>query len=233
MTAIPYDDFEIEDEPLLTNADTAIKKVLPQRQSALRKLLGVIFASPPVDETRQETAWVDGLRGCAALLVVFSHWGGYAGVEQDPVYGAQPIFPDNLHDYHQWYRLPIFRWVFCSADSAVSIFFIISGFVLSRKSFKYINAGEYDKFITTLSSTAFRRIPRLWIPASISSLLGMIIIKQGYRTDYLYITPDSSTSLQEVVNWMRECAQMLNPFTFYDTLTTSKYEFTYARTLLR
>ena len=213
-------DFEMDFEDSLL---PSLKKTSPKEQKAVR-VLRTIFASPGPIDARLDTVWIDGLRGIACILVVFSHWSGYAGIEQDPVFGATSTYTGTV--YRQWYRLPIFRWVFCSADSAVSLFFIISGYVLSKKSLKHISDKEYEKFVMTLSSTALRRIPRLWIPASLCSLTGMIIIKQGFRRQFLYIVPESSSSIQELWNWFIECAKLSNPLAFHDVLTSSLYEFT-------
>lgn len=115
---------------------------------------------PPHDPAR-ETAWLDGLRGLAAFLVMSYHfnlnWFFPATVEEP--------WGSNLaaHAWDLW-RLPFLRLWMCSGHTQVSIFFVLSGFVLSWSPLASIRAKNHTKLYTSLSSSAFRRWIRLYLP---------------------------------------------------------------------
>lgn len=56
-----------------------------------------------------------------------------------------------------------------NGTGAVNFFFILSGFVLTRKYYKTFS-------IVNLISSAIKRLPRLWLPAGISMLVGAAIL---------------------------------------------------------
>jgi len=60
--------------------------------------------------------------------------------------------------------MPIVRTFFTGGHFAVSIFFIISGYVLSAKPLALIHAGEQVKLGDNLASALFRRWIRLFLP---------------------------------------------------------------------
>jgi peptidoglycan/LPS O-acetylase OafA/YrhL len=61
-------------------------------------------------------------------------------------------------------QLPLIRTFFTGGHFAVSVFFIISGYVLSAKPLSLIYSGEHAKLGDNLSSALFRRWLRLHIP---------------------------------------------------------------------
>lgn len=228
--AADKDDFELEESslvaPFLPDAENvdpieldASSHADSRRPGRFRQCLRSLFASTPETHGRHnsDTAWLDGLRGCASLLVVFVHWQGYAGFDGGPVYGARSVEPDSTESFEEWYRLPCFRWIYSSADAAVSIFFIISGFVLTRKSLHLMRQRRYDEFIKTLSSTVFRRIIRLWIPSTLASLSGLVVIQLRYREKYFYPQPEDHSILSELLLWALESIRLLNPYSFFQS----------------
>jgi len=64
----------------------------------------------------------------------------------------------------------------------VSIFFVISGFVLSHKALRQIRREEYSQLLSTLSSSTFRRAIRLYIPTLISVMAIGLLIQAGAFT---------------------------------------------------
>ncbi len=109
---------------------------------------------------------LDGLRGLAALSVVFLHYAlafapflvGYELTQRhtplDHAVATTPL------------QLPI------AGNFAVCIFFVLSGFVLSIKFFK-------TRESSVLTSSAARRFFRLFIPAFGSVLLAYAVVKLG------------------------------------------------------
>ncbi|KAL2177644.1 acyltransferase family-domain-containing protein [Thermothelomyces heterothallicus CBS 202.75] len=115
------------------------------------------------------TAYLDGLRGFAALMVYFHHhqlW-AHATPEGDPVF-------QNAFGSHGEYHLATFFFIrnfFSGGHFAVAIFFVISGYVLSAKPLSLIHAGEHVKLLDNLASAFFRRWFRLYIPVIVTTFV--------------------------------------------------------------
>ncbi|KAI2620867.1 acyltransferase family-domain-containing protein [Xylaria nigripes] len=104
------------------------------------------------------TAWLDGLRGIAALFVVLHHM-------------SLIWFPWAVHDgwtnsNDHLIQLPIIRLI-VSGRANVMVFFVISGYALSWKPLGLIQKEQPLKMYRALASSTFRRHPRLFIPAII------------------------------------------------------------------
>ncbi|EXJ78797.1 hypothetical protein A1O1_09199 [Capronia coronata CBS 617.96] len=104
------------------------------------------------------TAYLDGLRGFASLLVYCLHhqlW-NHSGLALESAFGF---------DGHYYLAcLPIVRIFFTGGHLAVSIFFVISGYVLSAKPLALSHSGDYNKLAENVGSALFRRWLRLYIP---------------------------------------------------------------------
>lgn len=110
----------------------------------------------------RSTAYLDGLRGFAALLV---YWGHHQLWAHDSI-GPEAIF-ENAYGYNEQYyfaTLPGIRLFFSGGHFAVSIFFILSGYVLSMKPLQLIHAGEMAKLGDNLAASLFKRWLRLYFP---------------------------------------------------------------------
>jgi peptidoglycan/LPS O-acetylase OafA/YrhL len=117
------------------------------------------------------TAYLDGLRGFAAFIVYWHHHQLWA---HDAI-GAGPIL-ENAFGYNGHYYfacLPAVRTFFTGGHFAVSVFFVISGYVLSAKPLMLIHAGEHIKLADNLASALFRRWLRLFIPVICTTFLYM------------------------------------------------------------
>ena len=94
--------------------------------------------SPTTKPQQHRTSYLDGLRGVAALFVVFAHYEAtyfpslnpawHAG-DASVVEGAQAVTPNKNNNLLQ---LPIIRAIY-TGPFMVAIFFVISGHVLSQK----------------------------------------------------------------------------------------------------
>lgn len=107
------------------------------------------------------TAWLDGLRGFAAFLVCLHH-------NQLWAHGMKGnLVLENGFGYegrHYFAALPFVRIFFSGGHFAVSIFFVISGYVLSVKSLSLIHAGQSANTVDVVGSALFRRWLRLYLP---------------------------------------------------------------------
>lgn len=62
---------------------------------------------------------------------------------------------------------------------AVGIFFIMSGYVCSIKPLKLAREGKPDEARKNIAASAFRRVVRLTIPASIATTLSWLLCQLG------------------------------------------------------
>jgi peptidoglycan/LPS O-acetylase OafA/YrhL len=120
------------------------------------------------------TAWLDGLRGFAALFVFFAHL-------QNPFHN-QFDEPYNPGTEHVWLvQLPIIRLIF-SGSAMVSVFYVVSGFSLSYNPVRLMRARSYDRLLPALASSTFRRFLRLFMPTVAVTFITMIAVMLGlYR----------------------------------------------------
>ncbi|CCG80643.1 Putative uncharacterized protein [Taphrina deformans PYCC 5710] len=144
--------------------------------SAVRALLRVLTPSilepsraPP--KSLRSTAYLDGLRGFAALMVYLGHHQAWAhelsssGVVAEHAYGYSKRF--------FFICLPGIRIFFSGGHVSVCIFFVISGYVLAAKPLALIQAGDRLKLADNLGSALFRRWLRLYIPVLGTTFLFM------------------------------------------------------------
>jgi peptidoglycan/LPS O-acetylase OafA/YrhL len=116
----------------------------------------------PSDRPPRRTAWLDGLRGFAALLVCWHHhqlWAHNAD-------GLNGMYENafGFEDKRAFVALPFVRIFFSGGHYAVSVFFVISGYVLSVKALGLIQNGDFAKVSDTIGSSLFRRWLRLYLP---------------------------------------------------------------------
>lgn len=117
----------------------------------------------------RRTAYLDGLRGFAALLVYLGH---------HQLWARESIHADNIFENGFGYNgqryfacLPGIRTFFSGGHFSVTVFFVISGYVLSTKPLQYIQSGEMLKLGDNLASALFRRWLRLHIPVICTTFL--------------------------------------------------------------
>lgn len=110
----------------------------------------------------RRTAYLDGLRGFAALLVYWGHHQLWAHESQH----ADKILENGFGYERQYYAatFPIIRIFFSGGHFAVSVFFIISGYVLSAKPLSLIQTGDHIALGDNVASALFRRWLRLYLP---------------------------------------------------------------------
>lgn len=108
----------------------------------------------------RRTSYLDGLRGFAAFVVYWLHhelWSHNASVT---------VFQDayGYDNRRHFVTLPFIRNFFSGGHFAVSVFFVLSGYVLSAKPLRLIQTGDYIQLREALSSAIFRRWIRLHLP---------------------------------------------------------------------
>lgn len=127
------------------------------------------------------TAYLDGMRGVAALAVFFCHY-FYTSFRIAEGYG----FGDNNYNFM---KLPVIR-LWYQGPPMVCVFFVISGYALSLKPLKLARAAAAPRSLTsnpspteafsaTMSSFVFRRFFRLFLPTAASTFLVVILLRIG------------------------------------------------------
>lgn len=116
------------------------------------------------------TAYLDGMRGLAAFIVFFCHY-FYSSFTIAEGWGSN----DANYDI---FKLPFLRLVY-AGPPMVAVFFIISGYALSLKPLKLARAQKWGDLTTTLSSFAFRRPLRLFLPTAISTFMIVCLLQLG------------------------------------------------------
>ncbi|XXH03942.1 Dipeptidyl-peptidase 5 [Hypoxylon texense] len=160
-------------------------------------------------EKLHPTAYLDGMRGLAALFVFFCHY----------FYTAFNIAEGWGHNgvNHEIWRLPFVRLLY-SGPSMVCIFFVISGYALSLKPLKQARSRSFDGFSQTMTSFIFRRFFRLYLPPFISTFGVMILLRLGvyemtrdFASDRKYIHNViehhpvlEETTQKQLWHWMKE-----------------------------
>ncbi|KAB5530395.1 acyltransferase family-domain-containing protein [Coniochaeta sp. 2T2.1] len=149
----------------------------------------------------RRTAYLDGLRGFAALIVYWQHhvlWAHYdtnAMLERGFGYEGKYAFA-TFHGV---------RTFFTGGHFAVTTFFVISGYVLSAKPLSLIQAGDYVKLGDNLASALFRRWLRLYIPLIATTFLYMLTWHL-FGFGKLYVSPakPQSNLWDEIWHWYAE-----------------------------
>lgn len=150
--------------------------------------------------TLHRTAYLDGLRGFAALLVFSLHhqvW-GHSGVRGEHIL-------ENAWGWDGKYYLVAFpglRLLFSGGHLAVAVFFVISGYVLSAKPLSYIQNRETTKMASNVGSSLIRRWLRLYIPVIATTFLWMTSWHLfGTKSSNPIADPPESNYLDEIWKW--------------------------------
>lgn len=168
------------------------------------------LAAPPSEESTKNssTAYLDGLRGLAALLVYIYHHLSW-------FYGPLAPFVWGLGHEGESYlvQLPFIRTFFSGGAAAVAIFFVLSGYVLSISPLQKLQRGHARKCYTGLASAVVRRPFRLYLPVIGVSLAFAVCmhLPLGLAPRVGWPQPEESI-LAELQTWVSETLKLLNPF---------------------
>ncbi|KAF7553048.1 hypothetical protein G7Z17_g3900 [Cylindrodendrum hubeiense] len=176
------------------------------------------------------TAYLDGMRGLAALFVYFCHY-GVLGYVVNHGYGWQ----GKMYDF---WRLPFLR-LWYSGPPAVSVFFVISGYALSYKPIRLMRSRKTLDFSTTMSSMIFRRAIRLFLPTTIATFMWVCLIRMGvynlskdliknrkyFRKGAGSVPPIPASAIEHFVAWGKHIFYSFTKvFDFMDRGALTKYD---------
>jgi peptidoglycan/LPS O-acetylase OafA/YrhL len=178
-----------------------------------------LFARAPAK--LRPTAWLDGLRGVAAFMVVVHHWADCSHPTASHGYGnIEDPFVDR-----EWIKLPILRLLFNSGHANVAMFFLISGFVLSYKPIELIHKRKFDALHANLSSTLLRRPARLCLPAFVVTFFVCLIVRLPIHNSnglFTYYIPPKPTLFAQLWDWFSDLPTLPDAFT-WDMIVWLKY----------
>ena len=167
---------------------------------ATRKLF--CYPSPGSLKIRQ-TSWLDGVRGVAALGVYIFHTMGCWA------YLAAAWHADE--NQNSIFQLPILRTFFVSGAPAVSVFFALSGYVLTQKSLRWMREGSRQQIYPALASSLFRRGFRLYLPPIVLTFCEMLATRFGVTPPLNFsFAPEPSLSAQ-FMDWLVQTNRLVNP----------------------
>lgn len=213
---------------------------LPTRKFfTLHNILGYPLRGDP-NVTIRETAWLDGLRGVAAFLVMVYHFNltFWFPPNIEAPYMATDLYwfreTGEVIIYTALWRLPFIRVLMTAGHAQVSIFFVLSGFVLSWGPLGSIRTGQKEKFASSLGSAVFRRWMRLYLPCFAISLWQALEVYFDLR--FVGGKEAKSNIFAQIWDWVIDSERFANPFMIdrdkytslhaYDwTMWTIPYEF--------
>lgn len=139
----------------------------------------------------EKLGFLEGLRGIAALIVVFGHFKGFLEGLTGPVTGFLQIGSLPFKISYEMLLYPFIN------PAPVPIFFVLSGYVLTVKYFKTTDPSKKkDVYL----GGAIKRYPRLMIPSLISILLVFLFLCMGWLHNFGGIaTPDLAEALRQGV----------------------------------
>ncbi|KAH8673648.1 hypothetical protein BX600DRAFT_433265 [Xylariales sp. PMI_506] len=146
------------------------------------------------------TAYLDGLRGVAALVVYVFHWS----------YLWFPFLRDGWGipgGANLFLQLPVIRAMH-SGRASVTVFFVISGYVITIKTLTMIYKGQHERVLDTLAGSLFRRPFRLYLPI----IPALCIIFVFVRMDMLHLPPRFETFNEQLDHFIVTTIDMVNPF---------------------
>lgn len=161
-----------------TLPDTPLEKSIDGRKQSARHL-----------------AYIDGLRGFAALLVYVLHYQGFGRSLTETAY------MENAWGYngrHYFATLPFVRTMFIGGHHGVTTFLVISGYVLSHSPMRHIHAKDTVGLHNTVSSALLRRFLRLWIPVAVTTFIFMLC---WYVFDIRTLHEKQGSLSSELIKW--------------------------------
>jgi hypothetical protein len=120
----------------------------------------------------QPTAYLNGVRGVAAWFV----WSQHIIAE---FYYNEPFWGYHARPQDEWvHQFPIIRIIY-SGQFMVTIFFTLSGFVLSYRPLQYVRSRNHEALFDNLGSSVFRRCARLFLPCIPPLIISALLFNAG------------------------------------------------------
>lgn len=187
----------------------------------------------PGSRGRSSTAYLDGLRGVAALCVYLfhhasCHYGSDAALLRGPT--ARPL------DRWQPLTLPFLGLIFNGGAGCVSVFFVLSGYVLARAPLRLLRHTDgpgpgpgpnpdpgsdrsRQRLVRALAAAAAKRPVRLYLPVVAVSLAVAVALQLPGRVLMTDWPPAQASVGAELRAWAAALAAVLDPLRRNDLST--------------
>ncbi|BDD56285.1 hypothetical protein MPDQ_002053 [Monascus purpureus] len=174
-------------------------------------------SSPNTTGNGNPTAFLDGLRGIAAVFVFIQHFiGSYDYNVHEHGFG------ENGNYYIA--SMPFVRILFSGGSAAVAIFFVLSGYVLSKSPIRLLRQGKRSECARSLVSATIRRPFRLYLPTLAVTLLVALLMHAPFGIMREQPWPQPRETLwDELVTWLCDSAAFFNPFRRHSNLVWFRY----------
>ncbi|MDB5134935.1 MAG: Peptidoglycan/LPS O-acetylase OafA/YrhL, contains acyltransferase and SGNH-hydrolase domain [Mucilaginibacter sp.] len=123
------------------------------------------LAIPEIIKKAKKLTYLEGIRGLAAFMVVIHHY----LLAFYPAQASGDATNTHFGSLELWYYKSPFIFL-TNGQLFVFVFFILSGYVLSKKFF-------LEKDMDYLVSASLRRFPRLYIPVAFTLIIAFILLK--------------------------------------------------------
>lgn len=164
-----------------------------------------LMRKKPEPPRKGNTAWLDGLRGGAALTVCIMHLTVYTHTDMELCYGEK--LPNGKLNTSPA-ALPILRIPFTGGHYSVMLFFVISGYVVPRRLITLLHEGRKDDFVEAVCSAIVRRPGRLFIPVALSTLFLAVVMGHIIALPVPFPFYKSNV-IWEVYNWFGDMGLFL------------------------
>ncbi|KAI5360545.1 Putative acyltransferase 3 domain-containing protein [Septoria linicola] len=154
---------------------------------------------------RGSTAYLDGLRGLAAVVVFIQHYAGdFTNNEHDHGFGQT--------GHYYFVSLPFIRFFWNGGNAAVVLFFILSGYVLSIGHLKKLRDGRTVG--RSLLSAVVRRPVRLYGPPLVVTLVYALLlhVPGPLVLPLPWMQPQEGGLLAEILYFAKTSIYYFNPF---------------------
>ncbi|KAG9245517.1 acyltransferase 3 [Calycina marina] len=179
-------------DKLISSSSSSFSHVVSSLKQRIQ-LAGYTGFPPLLERELHPTAWLDGVRGTAALFVVFHHTAHAWFTER--AFAGYGSGGDGLNKH--LIQLPIIRLII-SGYPQVALFFVVSGYAISYKPMQLLHGGRSAEFLDSLGIAIitwmdwFRKGPGMCEP------------------------PHANNLFEQIYNWGVESINLAEPFATRD-----------------
>lgn len=205
--AIDLDALEQVDDGLLSKPTHDTSRIVRAQLIVLSVIQKVLCYPPQGSLKLGPTSWLDGVRGVAALEVfIFHGMGIWASIV--PAWGRD----ENGNISFNILQFPFIRTFFVSGGAAVCVFFVLSGYVLTQRSLRWIREGSRQQVYPAVASSMFRRGFRLYLPPLFTTFCEMLATRFGFAPPLSFTFAPEPTFFAQFLDWIAETNRFANPF---------------------
>nr|POE65300.1 hypothetical protein CFP56_34967 [Quercus suber] len=212
MATLRDQTYELVEHPDIERVDPSVdveRGHASNRESTYKETLDAdtepaLRIQPSTSSADSSTAYFTGLRGLAALCVFNNHTMGSGNHERG--FGQEGV-------YYYFIGLPFVRVFYLGGTAAVSVFFVLSGFVITQSMIKLLRDDRQQDFLRNWVSAMIRRPVRLYLPCWGFALIVAFVLHLPYNfhPSQPWLEPEA-TIPKELARWAWQCWDYFWPF---------------------